>query len=68
MISRMRASFSSGWAVAEALEVLHAAAGGTVAAGAQFGVQPLQHAQAELALALDGDDPRVRQLVPRRRP
>ena len=33
----------------------------------QLGVEPLQHAQAELALALDGDDPGVRQLRARRR-
>ena len=34
----------------------------------QLGVEPLQHAEAELPLALDGDDPGVRQLVRRRRP
>ena len=33
-----------------------------VAAVLELDVQPLEHAQAELALALDGDDPRVRQL------
>ena len=31
--------------------------------GLQLGVEPLQHAQAELALALDGDHAGVRQLV-----
>jgi len=29
----------------------------------QLGVEPLQHAQAELALALDGDDAGVRSRV-----
>ena len=54
-----------GLGVAEALEVLHAQPAELIAAGPQFGVQPLQDAQAELPLALDGDHPGVRQLVPR---
>ena len=44
-------------------EVLHADLAEDVAADLQLGVEPLQHAQAELALALDRDDPGVRQLV-----
>ena len=38
-----------------------------IAAALQLGVEPLQHAQAELALALDGDHAGVRQLMRRRR-
>ena len=48
--------------LAEAVQVLHAGVAELVAAISQLGVQPLQHAQAELALALDGDDPGMRQL------
>ena len=64
IISRMRGQLLVGLAVAKALEVLHAQAAELIAAGAQLGVEPLQHAQAELPLALDGDHSRVRQLVP----
>ena len=48
--------------LAEALEVLHADLAEQVAAALQLDVQPLEHAEAELALALDRDDPGVRQL------
>ena len=50
-----------------AVQVLHARLAEAFAADLQLGVQPLQHAQAELALALDGDDAGVRQPVRRRR-
>ena len=62
-ISRMRGSGSPALAVAIAGEVLHAGVAEQLAAALQLGVEPLQHAQAELALALDGDHPGVRQLV-----
>ena len=51
-----------GLGLAEAAEVLHAGVAEEVAPEFQLGVEPLEHAQAELALALDGDDPGVRQL------
>ena len=51
--------------IAKALEVLHAQPPELVAARSQLGIQPLQYAQAEFALALDGDHPGVWQLVPR---
>ena len=44
-------------------DVLHAELAEQVAAALQFLVHALQHAQAELAVALDGHDPRVRQAV-----
>ena len=44
-------------------EVLHAELAEQVAAALQFVVHALQHAQAELPVALDGDHPRVRQPV-----
>ena len=50
-------------AVAIAGQILHAERRGTVAAALQLDVEPLQHAQAELAFALDGDDAGVRQLM-----
>ena len=46
--------------------VLHAELAEQIAAPAQFLVHALQHAQAEFAVALDGDDPRVRQPLGRR--
>ena len=46
---------------AVALEVLHAQLAEQVAAAAQLDVELLQHAEAEFPLALDGDDPGVRQ-------
>ena len=52
----------SGDGAAEAGEVLHAVRAEQLAAAAQLLVEPLQHAQAELALALDGDHAGVRQL------
>jgi tetratricopeptide (TPR) repeat protein len=42
-------------------QVVNAGAAKAVTAIAQLGVEPLQHAQAELALALDGDDAGMRQ-------
>ena len=48
--------------------VLGADGSGTGRPALHLHVEPLQHAQAELALALDGDDPGVRQLVAWRRP
>ena len=46
-------------------QVLHAGGPEQLAAAAQLGVEPLQHAQSELPLAFDGDHPRVRQAVRR---
>ena len=54
--------------LAVAVEVLDAEVAERVAAVLQLDVEPLQHAQAELALALDGDHPGVGQLHARRRP
>ena len=51
--------------VAVAVHVLHAGVAEPVGAQAQLGVEPLEHADAELALALDRDDARVRQLARR---
>ena len=51
--------------VAKAVDVLHAGLAEPVGTHAQLGVQPLQDAEAELALALDRHDARVRQLVRR---
>ena len=51
--------------VAVAVYVLHAGVAKPVGAQAQLGVEPLEHADAELALALDRDDARVRQLARR---
>ena len=44
-------------------DVLRAEFAEQIAAALEFVVHALQHAQAELAVALDGDDPRVRQFV-----
>ena len=49
----------------EARNVLHARGAEAIASFLQFLVQPLQHAQAELALALDRHHLRMRQLVRR---
>ena len=51
--------------VAVAVQVLHARVAEPVGPQAQLGVEPLEHADPELALALDRDDARVRQLVRR---
>ena len=50
-----------GHGAAEAGDVLHAVLAEQLAAAAQLLVEPLEHADAELALALDGDHPGVRQ-------
>ena len=52
--------FGPGFAVAS--QVLHAELAEELAAVLELDIEPLEHAQAELALALDGDDPGVRQL------
>ena len=49
--------------VAVAGHVLHAGVAEPVGAEAELGIQPLEHADAEFALALDRDDARVGQLV-----
>ena len=49
--------------VAIAVDVLHAGIAEPVGTQAKLGVQPLEHADAELALALDRDDARVGQFV-----
>ena len=51
------------WALRYAGEIVDAGVAEQLAAPRQLGVEPLQHAQAELALALDGDDAGVRQRV-----
>ena len=51
--------------VAIAVDVLHAGVAEPVGPQPQLGVEPLEHADAELALALDRHDARVRQLVRR---
>ena len=52
-------------AVSEPREVVAPGRAEAVTAVAEFGVEPLQHAQAEFALALDGDHAGVRQAVRR---
>ena len=59
--SRIRGSLASGWASRKPFRSCTAQLAEQVAAASQLGVQPLQHAQAELPLALDGDHPGVRQ-------
>ena len=49
------------------VEILDAGLAVEITAASQFGVEALQHAEAKLAIALDRDDPRVRQVVRRRR-
>ena len=49
--------------VAIAVQVLHAGVAEPVGPQPHLGVEPLEHADAELALALDGHDAGVRQLV-----
>src|SRR5262249_24540285 len=44
-------------------DILRADVAKAIAADAHFGIQSLHHAEAELPLALDGHDPRVRQLM-----
>ena len=41
-------------------DILHTEFSEHVAAALQFVIQALEHAQAEFAIAFDGDDPRVR--------
>ena len=57
-----------GAGIAKALEVLHADFPVQVAAALELEVQPLEHAEPEFTLALDGDDLGVRQLEEPRRP
>ena len=53
-ISRMRGRAAVGpGGIAVAVDVLHAGLAEPVAAVLQLGVEPLEHAEAELALALD---------------
>ena len=52
-----------GHGAAEAGDVLHAVLAEQLAAAAQLLVEPLEHADAELALAFDGDHAGVRQLA-----
>ena len=44
-------------------DILHAELAEQIAAPAQFLIDPLQHAQAEFAIALDGDHARMRQAL-----
>ena len=62
MTRRIRGKGVLGPRRAEAAQVLRAVFPVELAAFLHLDVEPLEHAQAELALALDRDDPRVGQL------
>ena len=66
IISRVRGIGSVPPAALVAGDVLHPELAEQVAAALQLLVDPLQHAQPELAVALDRDHPRMRQLLGRR--
>ena len=59
----MRGIGCCGLRLAKVVQRLHSGFAKQIAAASQFLIQSLQHAQAELAFAFDGNHARVRQLV-----